>query len=200
MLLAALLALPSHAMRILILGSPGSGKTTLASLLQHSYQVPHTALDELNFDRAEGRIHVVAYEVRLLRARTLAAEEHWICEGNYLGWVEPLMSRADLIVHLQASLPLALRRVVWRHAVRSARGRNPYPGWLRLVRFCYYIVMQHLDRLDPYTAQDIPVGPASTERVLEPYEEKLLTLPARMSTDEWLHRIAMRLGSPGPDT
>lgn len=184
-------------MRILILGAPGSGKTTLAQALSSSLGPRCASLDELNFDRCGGGVQVAPYDDRMRRAHALADGDDWICEGNYLGWIAPLLLRADLIIYLGASLFLALRRVLMRHTVLTIRRTNPYPGWSRLARFCYYITMQHYDRLEPYTAQDVRVGPASTNRELEPYTCKVLRLSAREPTEQQVLAVRDRLRASG---
>ena len=180
-------------MRIVIIGASGSGKSTLAAMLAQALELPCEGLDRLNFNREAGRIEVAQYEQRVARARALADESRWLCEGNYLGWVNPLFARADLIVHLQGSLLLSLRRVLWRHTVLSVRGTNPYPSWTRLVRFGYFIVMQHMDRLEPYTARDVPLGPASTARELAPHAHKVLPVAAALATAAQVRLIRQRL-------
>tara|TARA_B100000676_G_C18081923_1_gene851898 strand:- start:145 stop:705 length:561 start_codon:yes stop_codon:yes gene_type:complete len=181
-------------MRIVIIGAPGSGKSTLAARLAQALELPCESLDTLNFNRKAGRIQVAGYEQRVARAKGLADESQWLCEGNYLGWVDPLFERASMIVHLQGSLLLSLRRVLWRHTVLSVRGTNPYPSWVRLVRFCYYIVMQHLNRLEPYTELDVPLGPASTLRELAPHAHKVLRVAAALPTAAQVSLIRQRLG------
>ncbi len=185
-------------MRIVIIGAPGSGKSTLAARLSQALELPCKRLDTFNFNREAGRIQVAGYEQRVVCAQTLADETRWLCEGNYLGWVNPLFVRADLIVHLQGSLLLSLRRVLWRHTVLSARGANPYPSWARLVRFGYYIVMQRLNRLEPYTAKDVPLGPASTARELAPHAHKVLCVTAALPTPEQVRLIHQRLDGAAP--
>lgn len=182
-------------MRIVIIGAPGTGKSTLAARLAQALELPCQGLDRLNFDRDAGRIKVAEYEQRVARARTLADESKWLCEGNYLGWVTPLFVRAHLIVHLQGSLLLSLRRVMWRHVALSARGTNPYPSWWRLVRFCCYVVMQRVNRLEPYTTRDVPLGPISTMRELAPYEHKVIRVPATLPPHAQVPLIRQRLDS-----
>ena len=75
-----------------VIGASGSGKTTLAMALAQRNGFPVVHLDMLAgrpswFDRA-GEV------------RALAARETWIAEGLQLGWTEPFLERADLILWL----------------------------------------------------------------------------------------------------
>ena len=109
-------------MRIHILGGPGSGKTTLARYLAARLDLPHYDLDRIGWNRE--------YEMAdyIEDARAIAERARWVAEGIHLIWTDPLLYRADHIVLLESSWPVAAWRILRRHATRSVRGTNPYPG------------------------------------------------------------------------
>lgn len=102
--------------RILIVGPSGSGKTTLAQKLGNSLALPPVDLDELHWlpgwqsrPQAELRAAVSA----------VVAKEAWIISGNYTQLQDLTWPRAQLVIWLDFSLPLSLKRVILRCLSRS---------------------------------------------------------------------------------
>jgi hypothetical protein len=87
--------------RVHILGGPGAGKTTLARRLAATTGLPVHHLDEVaRVGGGTGRVRDAAERAPLV-AQIIDAER-WITEGVHLGWTDPLLARADLIVWLDA--------------------------------------------------------------------------------------------------
>jgi adenylate kinase family enzyme len=105
--------------KIHILGGSGSGKTTLARNLSSLLHVPHYNLDEIGLKNG-----LVTED----DAFAIAGQPGWISEGCYLIWTDPLLYRADSIVLLEVSWPVAAWRISRRHIMKSLHGTNPYPG------------------------------------------------------------------------
>ena len=97
--------------RIVIVGSTGSGKTTLAKELSQLVGAPHVELDALNWGP-----NWTAAPAEVFRARVAEAvsADRWIVEGNYHVVRDIVWPRADCIVWLNYSLPLVLSRLVRR--------------------------------------------------------------------------------------
>src|SRR6188768_3588362 len=99
--------------RIVLLGTTGSGKSTLGAALAERFGIPWVELDAWNHGpnwtpapRDEFRSRIAA----------LASEPAWVVDGNYLDPAGPLLwHRADLVVWLdlplgRVVLPRLLRR------------------------------------------------------------------------------------------
>jgi adenylate kinase family enzyme len=101
--------------RIVIVGSTGSGKTTLAKELSQLVGSPHVELDALNWGP-----NWTAAPAEVFRARVAEAvsADRWIVEGNYQVVRDLVWPRADCIVWLNYSLPLVFSRLVRRTARR----------------------------------------------------------------------------------
>jgi adenylate kinase family enzyme len=117
-------------LKIHILGGPGSGKTTLAECIAARFHVPHHDLDQWGWKHGTNG---VAY---IDDTFAIAEQPGWVTEGIYLVWVDPLLYKADYIVLLEVSWPVAAWRIIRRHIIKSIRGINPYPtrllfGFLR---------------------------------------------------------------------
>lgn len=97
--------------RILVIGSPGAGKSTLAHALAARTGLPLFHLDKLFWlpgwverDREEGRAEL---------AEVLAGER-WIIDGNYGSTLPMRIARADTVVWLDYPTWLCLGRVFKR--------------------------------------------------------------------------------------
>ena len=82
--------------RIHITGGPGSGKTRLARRLAQSRHVTVHDLDGLLL-AAGDRLDKLQAEGT---ASSLAASAAWISDGVYVGWAEPFLERADVVLWL----------------------------------------------------------------------------------------------------
>jgi adenylate kinase family enzyme len=114
--------------RVLVVGGPGSGKTTFARVLSAQLGVPHVELDRLAYDHPEGRRAAAFHEWtrvadvdRRERAAVLAASEGWVAEGLYAGWTAALRDAADVVVWIDLPARVTTWRVL-RQAVEHRRG------------------------------------------------------------------------------
>ncbi|MBF0630827.1 MAG: AAA family ATPase [Magnetococcales bacterium] len=96
--------------RILVLGSPGSGKTTLARRMAATLHLPHINLDDLYWQAQWTRPPEAEF---LARLAAVVAQEQWIIDGNYHRCLPLRLSRADTVIFLD--LP------PWRCALRVLR-------------------------------------------------------------------------------
>lgn len=123
--------------RISVVGTSGSGKTTVARRLAGLLDVPHVELDAL--------FHLHGWQPADA-ATFLAAVNHatagdgWVVDGNYRAVVGdgPVWERADTVVWLDLPRAVVMRQVVWRTLRRGLRreelwngNREPVLGVLR---------------------------------------------------------------------
>jgi adenylate kinase family enzyme len=157
--------------RIHIIGGMGSGKTTLAAEVGRQLGLPLHALDDVAYAPGGKKQSV---DVRQAAAARIARTPAWVTEGVYLGWIEPLLERADLIVWLDVSWHVAVWRIVHRHVVTSWTGTNPHPGWVRLWRFARSARRYYTSDDVPRTGDDdARLTRHATQRALAPYWSKV---------------------------
>ncbi len=97
--------------RILIIGSPGSGKTTLACALSDALSLPCVHLDRL-FWKKGWQMRPKEEFYAMMEAEL--KKEAWIIDGNYGGSISLRASFADTVIFLDYKRTLCLWRVLKR--------------------------------------------------------------------------------------
>lgn len=98
--------------RIVVVGTTGSGKTTVAREIAHRLGIPCIELDALYWEPDWTEAPLDAFRDRVTRAVNGVA---WVVDGNY-GQVRDLVwNRADALVWLDYSLPV----ILWQLARRT---------------------------------------------------------------------------------
>lgn len=111
--------------RIIVVGTTGSGKTTLAGRLSEKLGIPHTELDALNWGpgwtmRSPDEFHTAVEQA--------TRGEAWVVDGNYSRARDIVWPRADTIVWLDYPLPLVLWRLWWRTIRRGVLREELWSG------------------------------------------------------------------------
>ncbi len=106
--------------RIIVVGTTGSGKTTLARQLAERRALPHVELDALHWGP-----NWTEAPTEVFRERVGAAfsRDGWVTDGNYHAVRDLVWGRGDTLIWLDYSLPLILwrlfKRGIWRSATRT---------------------------------------------------------------------------------
>jgi adenylate kinase family enzyme len=98
-------------MRVIVLGTSGAGKTTFAKRLAEAWGCPFTDLDDLHWE--PGWVEAPD-EVMVQRLQAAIAPPVWTISGNYTHLREHHWPRATMLVWLDYSRPLVMRRVFVR--------------------------------------------------------------------------------------
>jgi adenylate kinase family enzyme len=103
--------LPPSIRRIVVVGTTGCGKSTLAENLARRLHIPHIELDALHWKpgwKESDR------EITRSRVENIVRSDTWVIDGNYGFLRDILWSRAQALVWLDYSLPLIFWRLWWR--------------------------------------------------------------------------------------
>jgi adenylate kinase family enzyme len=119
--------------RVLVAGSSGAGKTTMAAALADRLGLPHTELDALW--HGPGWIPRPEFQADL---EAVLASGRWVTEYQYRVAKDRLLDQAQAVVWLDHPFPLVAARLLRRSVVRAVTGRAYWNGnresfamWLR---------------------------------------------------------------------
>lgn len=99
--------------RVIVIGCPGSGKSTFAKALHQATGLPLFHLDMLYWNADRTTVERTVFHERLSE---VLRQEEWILDGNYASTMEQRMRRCDTVVFLDYPLEVCL------DGVRARRG------------------------------------------------------------------------------
>ena len=136
-------------LRIHIFGGPGSGKSFVAAELSRRLGIPAYDLDDLFWDPSASRYGVRAEAAgRDRRLAAIVAQDGWVIEGVYYGWLARSFEAADIIIALSPPIWVRHWRVIRRFVLRklghtTAKHESLMDLW-RLLRWSHAYDRQHL--------------------------------------------------------
>lgn len=110
--------------RVMVIGQPGSGKSTFARMLGGATGLPVVHIDRIHW--VDGWIPREAAEKDRL-CRAVHARELWIFEGGHSRTWPERLARADTLVWIDVALPLRVWRILRRVVVGYGRARPDMP-------------------------------------------------------------------------
>jgi adenylate kinase family enzyme len=127
--------LPAPGCRIVVIGTSGSGKTTMAGALARIFGCPHIELDALHWEP-----NWTEAELEVFRARADAATsgECWTSDGNYSQVRDIVWGRADTIVWLDYAFATVMYRLLTRTFRRIAGRQELWNGNRESIRGFFF--------------------------------------------------------------
>lgn len=115
-------------MRVAVVGSSGSGKSTFARRLSEALGAPHIELDAINWQAGWKDLNSHDPDEFVRRVSAATEADAWVTDGNY-GKVQPIViGRATDLIWLDYSRAVIMPRVIRRSIARSWEGKELWPG------------------------------------------------------------------------
>jgi len=113
--------------RIVVVGPPGSGKTTVAAEIARTAGLAHVELDALYWGPEWTPVPLDAFRARLADAVTA---DRWVTDGNYFSLVTQDITwpLADTVVWLDLPRHTTVARVIRRTATRAIARTEMWSG------------------------------------------------------------------------
>lgn len=111
--------------RIMIIGCPGSGKTTLALALAEKLDLPLVHLDVLGWRGKWEKVPRDEFDALL---RDAVAQPRWIIDGNYARTIPLRLERCDTVIYLDFPRTVSTLGVLQRVVTNHGRSRPDMGG------------------------------------------------------------------------
>ncbi len=161
--------------RIAIVGTTGSGKTTLARQVAQRCLLSHVELDALQW---EPNWTPAEPQVFRDRVRLALSGDRWVVDGNYSAVRDIVWARADTVVFLDYPFRLVLRRLLKRTLRRSLYQEELWNGNRETFRQSFF------------SRDSILVW------LLRTYSQKRKKYPILFQRPEYAHLAIVQLRSP----
>jgi len=167
--------------RILIVGSSGAGKTTLAREVARRLDLPLIHLDRHYW--RPGWVPAAADDFRA-EVAALAARPAWVMDGNYRSSLDLRLPRADLLVLCDPPRLRCLARVLRRRWAHRAAPRPDLPDGcpeqvdLQFLRYVWDYPRRSRPLVHAAVAAHAPAVPVVRLRTRREVRRWLATLPA----------------------
>ncbi|MFA1821887.1 AAA family ATPase [Virgibacillus oceani] len=152
--------------RIHIIGSVGSGKTTLAKMLSTHLHIPFFELDNVVWERSDTGDIRRTDEERDEYLSTIVKSDSWIVEGVHHKWVTCAFQNADVIIFLDTNLSTSRLRIIKRFFMQKiGLEKANYKPTIKILKdlYSYNTVFEYKSKPEIFD-------------MLIPYDNKLIVL------------------------
>ena len=157
--------------RIIVIGCPGSGKSTVSRALHNKTGIPLYHLDMMYWNADKTAVEKIAFLERLF---AVLEKDEWIIDGNYGSTMELRMAACDTVIFLDYPLEVCLDGI----KERRGKPRSDMP-WIETEEDAEFI-----EFIKNYNEQQKP----KVLELLEKYSDKnIILLESREQADAFLN-------------
>lgn len=158
--------------RVIVIGCPGSGKSTFSRELSEKTGLPLFHLDMMYWNDDRTRVDRDVFYAKL---QDVLATDEWIIDGDYISTMELRMKRADTIISLDYSLEICLQGA--RARVGQVRSDMP---WVEVEK---ELDSEFITRINNYSSEKRPI----VIGLLNKYSDKtVVILKSRAQADAFI--------------
>lgn len=167
--------------KIHIIGSIGSGKTTIARELSTKLEIPYYELDNVVRKRlATGDIKRTPEE-RNEYLKNIVDSDRWIIEGVYHKWIDSCLQNAEVILFIDTKLSIRKFRIIKRF-IRQKLGLETanYKPTLKILKdlYKYNTVFEYHSKPEIF-------------KMLRPYDDKLIIFQKNVEIINYFKTVDM---------
>lgn len=158
--------------RIIVIGCPGSGKSTFSRALHKVTEIPLFHLDMMKWNADRTTVEKAVFLKRLAEAME---KEDWIIDGNYGSTMEARLQACDTVIFLDYPLEVCLS------GIQERRGKpRPDMPWVETEEDAEF-----MEFIKNYNAQSRP----KVMELLDKYCDKnIVIFKSRKEADDFLGR------------
>ena len=157
--------------KVIVIGCPGSGKSTVSRALHNKTGIPLYHLDMMYWNADKTTVEKSVFLERLF---AVLEKDEWIIDGNYGSTMELRMSACDTVIFLDYPLDVCLDGI----KERRGKPRNDMP-WIETEEDAEFI-----EFIKSYNEQQKP----KVLELLEKYSDKnIVILRSREQADAFLN-------------
>ncbi|MEJ7148692.1 topology modulation protein [Staphylococcus warneri] len=124
--------------KVLVIGSPGSGKSALSTHLSKYMSLPLYHLDQINWKDDN---QTIEQDELINEIKDILIKQYWIIDGNYIDTLELRVSHAEVVIWLQEKRVTCIWRVLKRYFLhvicKQTIGKNPKTMSLAFLKFIW---------------------------------------------------------------
>lgn len=111
--------------RINVIGTSGSGKSTVAKQLSNALKLPHIEMDQIIWSKSWTMLEG---EPLLNKLKSKLADDKWVLDGNYSKTVPVKWRDVQMVVWLDLPFILTLYQAISRSILRIIKGKEIWKG------------------------------------------------------------------------